>query len=90
MAYLSTITIDPTTQSVTFRDHGLVVTVTNHALQHAALQFGHSVTPFDISVDTIRDPARRVTQEAIHAAWMAKAAKVLAPLTSDASLAATS
>ncbi len=86
MAYLSTITIDPTTQSVTFHDHGLVVTVTNHALHHAALQFGHSVTPFDISVDTIRDPARRVTQEAIHAAWVAKAAQALAPLTSDAAL----
>lgn len=89
MAYLSTITIDPTTQSVTFRDQGLVVTVTNHALHHAALQFGQTVTPFDIAVDTIRDPARRVPQDAIHAAWVAKAAHALAPWTADASRAAT-
>ena len=52
MVYLSTTTIGPATGSVTFRDQGFVVTVRHHALQYAAWQFGHSVTPFDIAVDT--------------------------------------
>ncbi len=88
MAYLSTTTINPATGSVTFRDQGLVVTVTHHTLQHAAWEFGSHITAFDIAVDTIRDPARRVTPDAIHATWVAKAAKVLAAWTSGASLAA--
>lgn len=80
MAYLSTITVDPHTHTVTVRDHGLTITATPHALVAATLQFGDQVTPFDTTVDTIRDPGRRATQEAIHAAWVAKAADVIAAL----------
>lgn len=88
MAYLSTTTIDPYTRTVTIRDHGLTITATPHALVAATLQFGDQVTPFDTTVDTIRDPGRRATQEAIHAAWMTKAADLLDAFSADAALAA--
>ncbi|WP_020374210.1 hypothetical protein [Sulfobacillus thermosulfidooxidans] len=81
MAYLSTITVDPRTRTVSLADHGLVVTVRDTTLETVTLTLGSTVFAFDTDLETIRDPHRRATQAAIHDTWIAKAQTALTEMT---------